>query len=113
MRNGEYNRKRGAEDIRVLARWFSFRVPRSTFRARQEMFTNQHHLRHLLRPDQYVSVEQHRAELRHVFQPAWHPLATIHDLAKPGDFLSFELFETPILMRNCDGEVCAFLNVCP
>ncbi len=77
------------------------------------MFTNQHHLRHLLRPDQYVSVEQHRAELRHVFQPAWHPLATIHDLAKPGDFLSFELFETPILMRNCDGEVCAFLNVCP
>src|SRR5262245_62483974 len=77
------------------------------------MFVNQHHLRHLLRPDQYVSEEQYRAELRHLFQPAWHPLATVRDLAKPGDFLTFNLFETPLLLRNCDGELCAFLNVCP
>ena len=44
------------------------------------MFTNQHHLRHVLRPDQYTSEEQYRAELRHLFQPAWHPLATIGEL---------------------------------
>ena len=42
------------------------------------MFTHQHHLRHLLRPDQYTSEEQYRAELRHLFPPAWHPLATVH-----------------------------------
>jgi choline monooxygenase len=77
------------------------------------MFTNQTHLRHLLRPDQYASEEQYRAELRHVFHPAWHPLATVHDLAKPGDFLTLDLLETPILLRNFDGELRAFLNVCP
>jgi phenylpropionate dioxygenase-like ring-hydroxylating dioxygenase large terminal subunit len=77
------------------------------------MFTNQHHLRHVLRPDQYVSEEQYRAELRHLFLPAWHPLATVDDLAKSGNFLTFELFETPILLRNFGGELRAFLNVCP
>ncbi len=77
------------------------------------MFTNQHHLRHLLRPHHYTSVEQYRAELRHLFHPAWHPLAVKSDLARPGDFLTFDLLETPILVRNFDGELRAFLNVCP
>ncbi len=77
------------------------------------MFTNQHHLRHLLRPDQYSSEEQYRAELRHLFLPAWHPLAVKGDLARSGDFLTFDLLETPILIRNFDGELRAFLNVCP
>ena len=35
------------------------------------------------------------------------------DLARPGDFLTFDLLETPILLRNFDGELRAFLNVCP
>ena len=77
------------------------------------MFTNQHHLKHLLRPEHYTSAEQYRLELRHLFQPAWHPLAVKSDLAKPGDFLTFDLLETPILVRNFDGELRAFLNVCP
>jgi phenylpropionate dioxygenase-like ring-hydroxylating dioxygenase large terminal subunit len=77
------------------------------------MFTYQHHLRHLLRPEHYTSDAQYRAELRHLFMPAWHPLATVGDLAKPGDFLTFDLLETPILLRNFDGELRAFLNVCP
>jgi phenylpropionate dioxygenase-like ring-hydroxylating dioxygenase large terminal subunit len=77
------------------------------------MFTNQHHLRHLLRPEHYTSAAQHRAELRALFAPAWHPLCTTGDLARPGDFLTFDLMETPILLRNFDGELRAFLNVCP
>jgi choline monooxygenase len=77
------------------------------------MFTNQHHLRHVLRPDQYLSEEQYRAELRHLFQPAWHPVATTADLARPGDFVTLVLLETPILLRNFGGELRAFLNVCP
>lgn len=76
------------------------------------MFTHQHHLRHLLRPEQYTSEQQHRAELRHLFQPAWHPLCAKAEIANPGDFLTFELLETPILLRNFDGELRAFLNVC-
>ena len=77
------------------------------------MFTNQHHLKHLLRPHHYTSEEQYRAELRHLFQPAWHPLAATSELARPGDFLTFDLLETPIIVRNFDGELRAFLNVCP
>lgn len=77
------------------------------------MFTNQTHLQHLLRPEQYTSGEQHRAELRHLFGPAWHPVCTVHDLAAPGDFLTFDLLETPLLLRNFGGELRAFLNVCP
>jgi len=77
------------------------------------MFTNQHHLRHLLRPEHYTEEDQYRAELRHLFRPAWHPVATLGDLARPGDFITIDLLETPILIRNFDGEIRAFLNVCP
>ena len=77
------------------------------------MFTNQHHLKHLLRPDQYTSEAQYRLELRHLFQPAWHPLAAKAELARPGDFLTFDLLDTPVIIRNFDGELRAFLNVCP
>ncbi len=77
------------------------------------MFIHQHHLRHLLRPEHYTSEDQYRAELRHLFLPAWHPVATVNELARPGDFITFDLLETPILIRNFDGELRAFLNVCP
>lgn len=77
------------------------------------MFTHQNHLEHLLRPEHYTSERQYRADLRHLFLPAWHPLATVQELARPGDFLTFDLLETPILIRNFDGELRAFLNVCP
>ncbi|MBA4066633.1 MAG: ring-hydroxylating oxygenase subunit alpha [Isosphaera sp.] len=77
------------------------------------MFTNQHHLRHLLRPEHYTSEEQYRAELRHLFRPAWHPVATTGDLARDGDFVALDLLDTPFLIRNFGGELRAFLNVCP
>ena len=48
-----------------------------------------------------------------VKRAGWHPLAVKSDLAKPGDFLTLDLLETPILIRNFDGELRAFLNVCP
>ena len=77
------------------------------------MFVHQHHLEHLLRPEHYTSESQYRAELRHLFRPAWHPVCTRGDLARPGDFLTLDLLDTPILLRNFDGELRAFLNVCP
>src|SRR5262249_25966519 len=77
------------------------------------MFTNETHLRHLLRPHHYTSDEQYRAELRHLFAPAWHPLATVGELSRPGDSLPSDLLEPPILTRNFGGELRASLNVCP
>ncbi len=77
------------------------------------MFIHQNQLRHILRPDQYYSEAQHRTEQQQLFQTAWHPLASIHDLAKPGDFLTCDVLDTPLLLRNFQGELRAFLNVCP
>jgi phenylpropionate dioxygenase-like ring-hydroxylating dioxygenase large terminal subunit len=77
------------------------------------MFIHQSKLEHLLRPDQYFSQEQHDTELRHLFAPAWHPVTTIRRLAWPGHFVTLDLFGRPLLLRNMDGEICAFLNVCP
>ena len=77
------------------------------------MFTHTSHLEHLLRPDHYTADEHYRKELTHLFRPAWHPLAATAELAKPGSFRTFDLLETPILIRNFDGELRAFLNVCP
>ncbi|MBW3598215.1 MAG: aromatic ring-hydroxylating dioxygenase subunit alpha [Planctomycetes bacterium] len=77
------------------------------------MFTHQHHLRYLLRSEHYTSESHYRTELERLFRPAWHPVAAASQLARPGDFITFELFGTPILLRNMDGELCCFLNVCP
>ncbi len=77
------------------------------------MFTHKQHLRHLLRPEHYTTEKQYRAELRGLFHTAWHPLAATAELAHAGCFLTFDLLETPILVRNFDGEFRAFLNVCP
>jgi len=77
------------------------------------MFTNQHHLRHVLAPDQYFSEEQYRAELRRLFHPAWHPVAALDEIPRSGDFLTLDLLETPILLRNFGGDIRAFRNVCP
>lgn len=77
------------------------------------MFIHQNQLRHLLRPDQYYSEVQYLTEQRQLFQDAWHPIATIRDVASPGDFFTCEILETPVLLRNFEGELRAFLNVCP
>src|SRR6059058_5877800 len=77
------------------------------------MFIHQSQLQPLLRPDQNYSEEQYRAELRHLFLPAWHPVATTGELARPGSFVTLNLLDTPFLVRNFDGELRAFLNVCP
>jgi phenylpropionate dioxygenase-like ring-hydroxylating dioxygenase large terminal subunit len=76
------------------------------------MFTHAHRLRHLLRPEHYTSAEHHARELTRLFRPAWHPVTTVDRLARPGDFLTTELLDHPLLLRNMDGELCCFLNVC-
>jgi phenylpropionate dioxygenase-like ring-hydroxylating dioxygenase large terminal subunit len=77
------------------------------------MFIHQNQLRHLLQPDQYTSSQHYQRELDRLFWPVWHPVASTAELARPGDFLTMTLFERPLLLRNCDGKIQAYLNVCP
>lgn len=77
------------------------------------MFVNKSRLPHVLRPGLYSCPEQHQKELSQLFAPGWHMVGTLEDLSKNGDFLTIELLGTPIIVRNFDGEIHTFLNVCP
>ncbi len=78
------------------------------------MFTNQHHLEHLIAPRSNTtprsSINSNYAtcSIRHGTR-----CCTVHDLAKPGDFRTYNVCGTPVLLRNFEGELRAFLNVCP
>jgi phenylpropionate dioxygenase-like ring-hydroxylating dioxygenase large terminal subunit len=50
--------------------------------------------------------------MERLFLPAWHFAGTTADLPRPGDFLTLEVLGHPVLVRNIDGEIHAFLNAC-
>jgi choline monooxygenase len=66
----------------------------------------------LLEPARYFDASAHARELAMMFAPGWHYVTTTHALANPGDFITLELFGEPVLLRNCDGQLRAFQNVC-
>jgi phenylpropionate dioxygenase-like ring-hydroxylating dioxygenase large terminal subunit len=76
------------------------------------MFVHSSRLPHLLTPDCYRSPAFYAREVGTVLRPSWHMVATRDDLARPGDFLTFELFGVPLHLRNFDGEIRALSNVC-
>jgi hypothetical protein len=66
----------------------------------------------LLAPEGYTSPVYHQRERAALFQPAWHFVGTLDELAPAGGFLTREILGTPILVRREGPEVRAFLNVC-
>ena len=76
------------------------------------MFIHKSRLEHLLPPSAYFSAEQHELEVERLFKPGWHFLATTADLPKNGDFVTFELFGQPLILRNFEGRHRCFVNVC-
>lgn len=76
------------------------------------MFIHERQLRHLLTPDQYCDSSYHDVELERLFWPAWHVAAAAAALPRPGDFVTLELLGQPLLLRNMDGAIHTFLNVC-
>lgn len=47
-----------------------------------------------------------------LFRPAWQFVAAKSELPKDGDFLTFDLFGRPILIRNSSGGFLAYENIC-
>ena len=76
------------------------------------MFVNKTRLPHVLSPGLYSCPQQYQCELSRLFEPAWHAVGSVNDLAHDGDFLTLELLGRPLLVRNFGGEICAFLNAC-
>ena len=61
----------------------------------------------------YTSEEFLAAELRHVFAKEWYCVGRASALAKPGDYVTFELAGQPLMvMRGRDGNLSALSNVC-
>jgi choline monooxygenase len=76
-------------------------------------YVHDHQLEHLLRPRHYGSEEQYRVELERLFPATWQLVGTTRELPRHGDYRTLELFETPLMIRNIDGEYHAFENICP
>jgi phenylpropionate dioxygenase-like ring-hydroxylating dioxygenase large terminal subunit len=76
------------------------------------MFVHASRLQHLLSPADYHDPGQYQRELDRLFLPAWHVVGTTDDLSQPGNFLTLDLLGQPLLVRNIDGAIHTFLNVC-
>ncbi len=77
------------------------------------MFQHQTCLRHLLQPQHYVDAGHYQRELEQVFHPSWQFACTKQEIASDGDFLTVELLGEPVIIKNFNGQLRAFLNVCP
>ncbi len=76
------------------------------------MFQSTTGLPHLLAPQAYYAPEIYRNELDSVMRSAWHLVGTLNDLSKPGDFLTVTIADKEIQVRNFDGHLKAYSNVC-
>ena len=77
------------------------------------MFQSDTHLPQLLPPDAYRSAERHAVEIDRLFKRGWHLVCTTADIPGAGDYVTLDLGPIPLLVRNVDGTIGAYLNVCP
>jgi choline monooxygenase len=69
-------------------------------------------LPHVLAPSCYHEAAFYTRERAALFEGGWHCVTTRAALAAPGDFVTLELLDQPMIVRNCAGELRAFQNVC-
>jgi Rieske 2Fe-2S family protein len=69
--------------------------------------------RYLLPPEAYQSPDWYEREQRLLFGRTWNLVAYESDLPRPGDYLPVQAgLEPVIVVRDHDGELRAFLNMC-
>ncbi len=76
------------------------------------MYVHQQQLTHLLQPTHYRDQDHYQRELEAIMRPSWQVVANTRQLRRPGDYCTFELFGEPVLLRNIDGVIHGFQNVC-
>ncbi|MEM7670800.1 MAG: SRPBCC family protein, partial [Pseudomonadota bacterium] len=61
----------------------------------------------------YTSERFLDAELRQIFRKEWFCVGRVDQLAKPGDYMTYELAGQPVIvLRDADGQLQAMANVC-
>lgn len=76
------------------------------------MFVNDTNLPLQLRPEHYLSDDVFARERERLFRHSWQPVAPAADLARDGDFVTADVVGTPVIVRNFNGSLAAFVNVC-
>lgn len=76
------------------------------------MWVNKTRLPHVLPPSAYSSRTFFDREIDKIFAPGWHLVATNHELQRHGDFVTRDLWGTPVIARRHDERLVAFVNVC-
>ena len=76
------------------------------------MFIHREQLEYQLTPELYVSPEHYRCERDQLLRPGWQLVGIQSELPKSGDFKTIDVLETPLQIRNFEGEIYAYLNVC-
>lgn len=66
-----------------------------------------------LTPGHYLDANIFLREQTHVFRKLWLFAALRTTLAESNAFVTRELGGLPVLLKNCDGEIRAFENMCP
>ncbi len=69
-------------------------------------------LKPLLSPQRFYDPAAHEEELRLLRQCSWQLATTTEKLQRSGDYWAGQLLGQPILIRNQDGKLLAFGNVC-
>jgi nitrite reductase/ring-hydroxylating ferredoxin subunit len=68
---------------------------------------------HTLPARWYVDPQVFELEQRQIFRRTWQPVGRIAQVSRPGEFFTCEMAREPVVVvRDLDGKVRAFLNVC-
>lgn len=76
------------------------------------MFQSGGRLPYVLPKAAYFDPGHYAREIERLFSSGWSFVATQSDLARHGDFVTLDLFGHPVLVRNHEGVVRGYLNVC-
>lgn len=64
--------------------------------------------------DVYTSPEIYRLEMKHLFRNAWVYIGHESQVAKPGDYITAQIGDQPLLMvRHSDNQIKVLYNRCP
>ena len=62
----------------------------------------------------YTEADFLQLEAEKIFYKTWQPVGRLDDLARIGDFFACEVLDQPlVIVRNKNGDLRAFYNVCP
>jgi phenylpropionate dioxygenase-like ring-hydroxylating dioxygenase large terminal subunit len=67
----------------------------------------------LIHPDFYFGDDIKQLEFEKIFSKNWFFAGMLSDFSEKNSFITFEIFNYPVVIQNFNGELKAFQNICP